>query len=132
MRSVRTPCVALRARALDRDVPDEPLLPVLAQQGVTVVLHGATFRDPGAFEGITSLVAAQPVTTKVVRVPTFIYQVHDDGLVTPDDVQSLYDALPTDDKHLHWIPDSRRRWDGYLGFQRNPQPMLDWIAGHTS
>lgn len=134
----------------------------------------AAFQDPAAFDDVDSLVAAQPVTTKVimehqlslmgisadrvddldrrvqlvtglgfdaqdpvpwagaVSVPTFIYQVREDSLVTPDDVQSMYDALPTDDKHLHWIEGSWRRWDGYLEFQHNPQPMLDWIARHTA
>ncbi len=23
-----------------------------------------------------------------------------------------------------------RRWDGYLEFQRHPEPMLDWFAKH--
>lgn len=133
----------------------------------------AAYQEPAAFEGIDSLVAAQPVTTKViishtlgllgipeghiadvdrgiqlvtglgfdqqdplpwagaVTVPTFIYQVHDDSLVTPADVQSIFDALPTEDKKLHWIENSQRRWDGYLEFQRNPQPMLDWINQHN-
>ncbi|SCL23099.1 alpha/beta hydrolase [Micromonospora inyonensis] len=134
----------------------------------------AAYQDPAAFEGIDSLVAAQPVTTKVimthqlglmgipavrvdeldrriqlvtglgfdaqdpvpwagaVSVPTFIYQIRDDNLVTPHDVQSMYDAMPTKDKHLHWIEGSKRRWDGYLQFQRNPRPMLDWIIQHTA
>jgi hypothetical protein len=25
-----------------------------------------------------------------------------------------------------------RRWDGYLEFQRHPEPMLDWFAKHMS
>lgn len=133
----------------------------------------AARQDPSAFGGIRSLVAAQPVTTKVivgrrlgmlgvpegrideldrrielttglgfgqqdplpwaaaVEVPTFVYQVRDDTLVTPDDVQSLFDALPTEDKRLHWIEGSTRRWDGYLEFQRNPRPMLEWLDSHT-
>ncbi|WP_231641566.1 alpha/beta hydrolase [Nocardia sp. NRRL S-836] len=134
----------------------------------------AAYQDPAAFEGIDSLVAAQPVTTKVimthqlglmgipavrvddldrriqlvtglgfdaqdpvpwagaVSVPTLIYQVRDDSLVTPHDVRSMYDAMPTKDKHLHWIEGSNRRWDGYLEFQRNPRPMLDWIDRHSA
>ncbi|QRF63424.1 S9 family peptidase [Variovorax paradoxus] len=63
-----------------------------------------------------------------VRLPTFIYQVHDDMMTTPADVQATFDAMPVQDKQLHWIPDTTVRWDGYLEFQRRPQPILDWLA----
>jgi pimeloyl-ACP methyl ester carboxylesterase len=134
----------------------------------------AAHQDPTAFLGVDALVAAQPVTTKVimehqlalmgisvdriddldqriqhvtglgftaqdplpwagaVNVPTLVYQVRDDSLVTPDDVQSMFDAFPTAQKRLHWIEASARRWDGYLEFQRNPKPMLDWLDQHTA
>ncbi|WP_110603208.1 alpha/beta hydrolase family protein [Salinicola lusitanus] len=62
-----------------------------------------------------------------VHTPTFIYQVHDDLMTTPADVQATFDALPIDDKSLHWIHGTQARWDGYLEFQRRPGPMLDWL-----
>jgi hypothetical protein len=65
-----------------------------------------------------------------VRVPTFLYQVHDDVLTEPDDVQAMFDNIPVPDKKLQWIGGTTRRWDGYLEFQRRPVPMLDWFAAH--
>jgi pimeloyl-ACP methyl ester carboxylesterase len=69
---------------------------------------------------------------KRVELPTFVYQVHDDVLTTPDDVQAIYDNLPATDKRLHWISDSTARWDGYAEFQRRPEPMLAWFAAHMA
>jgi uncharacterized protein len=65
-----------------------------------------------------------------VRVPTFLYQVHDDVLTEPRDVQAMFDNIPVADKKLQWIHGTTRRWDGYLEFQRRPEPMLDWFAKH--
>lgn len=65
-----------------------------------------------------------------VTAPTYLVQVHDDTLTEPADVQTSYDNLPVADKHLHWVRDTTARWDGYLEFQRRPQPILDWFAGH--
>ena len=65
---------------------------------------------------------------KRVRVPTFLYQVHDDAMTYPDDVQTMFDHLPVVEKQLHWIYGTTARWDGYLEFQRRPQPMLDWFG----
>ncbi len=67
-----------------------------------------------------------------VQVPTLIYQVRDDVMTTPDDVQSMYDAIPHEDKQLLWIEDTTARWDGYLEFQRRPAPMLAWFARHLA
>lgn len=67
---------------------------------------------------------------KSVRIPTFLYQVHDDLLTTPDDVQTMFDNIPIADKKLQWITGTTARWDGYLEFQRRPQPMLDWFQRH--
>ena len=63
-------------------------------------------------------------------VPTLLYQVHDDVLTEPSDVQTMFDNIPVTDKKLLWIRDSTARWDGYLEFQRRPQPMLEWFASH--
>ena len=65
-----------------------------------------------------------------VRVPTFLYQVHDDVLTEPDDVQTMFDNIPVRDKKLQWISGTTRRWDGYVEFQRRPEPMLEWFAAH--
>jgi pimeloyl-ACP methyl ester carboxylesterase len=67
-----------------------------------------------------------------VRVPAFLYQVHDDVLTEPGDVQTMFDNIPVADKKLQWIHGTTRRWDGYLEFQRHPEPMLRWFAKHMS
>jgi hypothetical protein len=69
---------------------------------------------------------------KNVRVPTFLYQVRGDTLTDPSDVQTMYDNIPTADKKLQWIEGSTARWDGYLEFQRRPEPMLEWFDQHMS
>lgn len=65
-----------------------------------------------------------------VQVPTLLYQVHDDVLTEPDDVQTMFDNLPVEDKELHWIEGTTARWDGYVEFQRRPGPMLEWFDAH--
>lgn len=65
-----------------------------------------------------------------VSVPTFLYQVRDDVLTHPSDVQAMFDNIPVADKELQWIEGTTARWDGYLEFQRRPEPMLDWFARH--
>ncbi|WP_394824496.1 alpha/beta hydrolase [Pendulispora albinea] len=70
------------------------------------------------------------VWAKSVCVPTFLYQVHDDVLTTPSDVQTMFDNIPVADKKLHWIRETTARWDGYLELQRRPKPMLDWFESH--
>jgi hypothetical protein len=36
-------------------------------------------------------------------VPTFLFQVHDDVLTDPSDVQTMFDNIPVADKKLHRI-----------------------------
>jgi pimeloyl-ACP methyl ester carboxylesterase len=67
---------------------------------------------------------------KHVCVPTFLYQVHDDLLTRPNDVQTMFDNIPVADKKLQWINGTSARWDGYLEFQRRPRPMMDWFEKH--
>ncbi|WP_208539082.1 alpha/beta hydrolase family protein [Algihabitans albus] len=67
-----------------------------------------------------------------VQVPTFVMQVKNDALTREDDVQAVYDNIPTDEKYLHWIENSSVRWDGYMEFQRRPQPILAWLAKHMN
>ena len=69
---------------------------------------------------------------KNVRLPTFLYQVRNDPLTDPSDVQTMYDNIPVAEKKLQWIEDTTARWDGYLEFQRRLQPMLDWFAQYMS
>jgi uncharacterized protein len=69
---------------------------------------------------------------KHVCVPTFLYQVHDDVLTEPSDVQTMFDNIPLADKTLEWIRGSTARWDGYLEFQRRPRPMLEWFEKHMA
>ncbi len=67
-----------------------------------------------------------------VHIPTFLYQVHDDVLTQPSDVQTMFDNIPVAEKQLQWIYDTTARFDGYLEFQRRPQPMLEWFEKYMS
>jgi hypothetical protein len=40
----------------------------------------------------------------------------------------MYDNIPVAEKKLQWIEGTKARWDGYLEFQRRPEPMLEWFA----
>lgn len=64
---------------------------------------------------------------KSVSVPTFLYQVRDDVLTEPSDLEAIYGNMPIAEKALHWIEGTNRRWDGYLYFQREPEKMLEWF-----
>lgn len=65
---------------------------------------------------------------KSVLIPTLIYQVRDDVYTRPEDIQAMFDNMPTKDKDLFWIEGSTRRWDGYAYFQKQPVRILDWFA----
>lgn len=67
---------------------------------------------------------------KSVCIPTFLYQVRDDVLTKPGDVQATFDNIPVADKKLFWIEGTTRRWDGYTYFQREPAQILEWFAAH--
>lgn len=75
--------------------------------------------------GLDEMSPIEPARRAVV--PTFLYQVRDDVLTDPSDVQSMFDNLPVA-KELHWIEGTTRRWDGYTYFRRNPTRMLAWFA----
>ncbi len=52
-------------------------------------------------------------------------------MTRPADVQSMFDAIPSHvPKELFWIHGTTRRWDGYLHFQKDPDRILEWLAGH--
>ena len=65
---------------------------------------------------------------RAVRVPTLVYQVRDDVMTRPSDVQAIFDAMPVRAKELFWIRGTTRRFDGYRYFQREPGRILDWLA----
>ncbi len=69
---------------------------------------------------------------KHVTVPTFLYGVHDDVLTETSDLETMHANLPATHKSLHWVRNTTARWDGYLEFQRRPQPMLDWLNAHIA
>lgn len=75
--------------------------------------------------GIHELGPRKPA--KNANVPTFVYQVRDDLWTRPDDVQTIYDNMPIQEKKLYWIEGSTRRWDGYLFFQNHPEMVLEWF-----
>ena len=67
---------------------------------------------------------------KAVTVPTLVAQVHHDTMTRPEDVQSIYEALPVEDKELHWIEGTDRRFDGYNYFGVHPEVPIDWFNKH--
>ena len=69
---------------------------------------------------------------KDVAVPTFIYQVHDDSMTKPIDVQTIFDNIPGESKELFWIRGTTRRWDGYNYFSKDPSRMLAWFDKYMS
>ncbi|MBW8088872.1 alpha/beta hydrolase [Streptomyces hygroscopicus] len=69
---------------------------------------------------------------KYVRIPTYLYGVHDDLLTTPDDLEQAFEMLDVEDKKLAWVQGTSMRWDGYLEFQRRPEPILEWLSRHLA
>jgi uncharacterized protein len=67
---------------------------------------------------------------KSVTVPTIVAQVHDDTMTRPEDVQSIYDALPVEEKELHWIAGTDQRFEGYNFFGVHPEVPIDWFDKH--
>ena len=67
---------------------------------------------------------------KAVTLPTYLYGVYDDALTDHTDLETQFENLATTDKQIAWVRDTPSRWDGYLEFQRRPQPMLDWFEQH--
>jgi len=58
-----------------------------------------------------------------------------DGVVTKTAivhaVRRAHD-IPVADKKLQWIDGTTARFDGYLEFQRRPDPMLEWLDAHMA
>lgn len=64
---------------------------------------------------------------KAVTVPTLVAQVHHDAMTRPQDVQDIYDAIPVDEKSLHWIEGTTRRFDGYNYLGVHPEVAVEWF-----
>lgn len=65
-----------------------------------------------------------------VRLPTYLYGVRNDALTLPHDLELMHELIDHHDKILSWVEDTTLRWDGYLEFQRRPEPVLTWLAKH--
>ena len=68
---------------------------------------------------------------KSIRIPTLVAQVHHDSMTRPEDVQSIYDAIPVKEKTLVWIEGTTRRFDGYNYFGEHPEVVIDWFKAHS-
>ena len=118
-------------------VSPEPVTPrYIAERRLAVMGLGDRLEDFNTLLRLRTSVGLEQRTpqewTRNVRIPNFLYQVRGDILTDPSDVQAMYDNIPIGDKKLQWIEGSTARWDGYLEFQRRPQPMLDWFAQYMS
>ena len=80
--------------------------------------------------GIYELGPRQPA--KNASIPTFVYQVKEDVMTKPEDVQIVFDNMPISEKKLHWIEGTTRRWDGYLFFQKEPQMVMEWFEKYLT
>jgi uncharacterized protein len=67
---------------------------------------------------------------RFIELPTYLFGVHDDSLTQPRDLDRMFEVLPNPDKRLAWVHGTTARWDGYLEFQRRPEPILEWLAQH--
>jgi uncharacterized protein len=62
-----------------------------------------------------------------VTLPTLTYGVHDDHLVVPEDLESVFAAISAEDKELFWIEGTTARWEGYTWFQKHPERILEFL-----
>ena len=116
-------------------VSPQPVTPrVIVERRLAVMGLGDRVDDFDTYVRLRTSVGLDERTpqewAKSVRVPTFLYQVRDDKLTDPSDVQTMFDNIPIAEKKLQWIEGTTARFDGYLEFQRRPQPALDWFAQH--
>jgi pimeloyl-ACP methyl ester carboxylesterase len=80
---------------------------------------------------ITSFNLQQLSPADVARsavLPTYLFQVYEDTMTSPEDVQTIFDNIPLADKEIFWIRGEIRRWDGYTYFQRKPKQILEWLS----
>lgn len=62
-----------------------------------------------------------------VKIPTLISQVHDDEWTNPEDIQTTFNLLGSEEKDLLWIYGTSRRFDGYNYFGEHPEKELKWF-----
>jgi esterase/lipase len=69
-----------------------------------------------------------------VKLPILMWQVKDDAIIeNPSDAQSTFDALASNDKELHWIEGTTKRFkDGYNWFGRQPEKVLSFLAKYMA
>lgn len=67
-----------------------------------------------------------------VSVPTLVVQVKDDTMTYPEDVQQIYDAIPSENKDLLWIEGTTQRFRGYTYFSEQPREMLEWYQRYSN
>lgn len=69
-----------------------------------------------------------------VKLPLLMWQVLDDAVINnPTDAQSTFDALGSNDKELHWIEGTTKRFeDGYNWFGRYPDKVLTFLGKHMN
>lgn len=65
-----------------------------------------------------------------ISMPTFMVQVKDDSMTTPEDIQTIYDVIPVEDKKLFWIEGTTQRFKGYTYHSENPEQMIEWYDKH--
>jgi len=53
-------------------------------------------------------------------------------MTRPEGVQSIYDAIPVEEKKLVWIEGTTRRFDGYNYFCEHPEAAIDWFNSHSA
>lgn len=53
-------------------------------------------------------------------------------MTRPEDVQSIYDAIPIEEKKFVWIEGTTRRFDGYNYFGAHPEVAIDWFNSHSA
>ena len=53
-------------------------------------------------------------------------------MTRPEDVQSIYDAIPIEEKKLVWIEGTTRRFDGYNYFGAHPEVAIDWFNSDSA
>lgn len=53
-------------------------------------------------------------------------------MTRPEDVQSIYDAIPIEEKKFVWIEGTTRRFDGYNYFGEHPEVAIGWFNLHSA
>ena len=57
-------------------------------------------------------------------------QVHDDLMTKPYDMEAIYDAIPFEDKKLHWIEGTNIRTECYRQFAEDSSLVIEWFDSH--